>query len=169
MGREESYDDLLDQAWEALERGRAEAALALCDRALRLHAGAPDAYYVKGCALRELGREDDALKPFGGCLKIDGAYYEAMLDKAETLLELGEDPEGAVALCDRGLACDPDPESEVWAYEVKVDALMAAGQVDQALRAAERGLRGAPDRASLHARPAWVLYEGGGFPEGGRG
>jgi predicted Zn-dependent protease with MMP-like domain len=112
-----------------------------------------------------LGRDEEALEQFDRCLKIDGSYYEAMLEKAEMLLELGEDLEGAVALCDRGLACDPDPDSEAWAYEVKVDALMAAGRVDQALRAAERGLRGAPDRAPLHVRRAWALYDLGDFPE----
>ncbi len=165
MRRDKSYDELLDEAWEALEEGRAEAALALCDRALRLDAQNPDAYYVKGRALLDLGREEEALKQFDRCLKLDGAYYEAMLAKAETILELGEDPEEAVALCDRVLACDPDPENETWACEMKVDALMAAGRLEQALRAAERALRATPERATLHVRRAWVLYEMGRFRE----
>lgn len=159
MGREEEYDDLLDQAWEALEAGRAEAALALCDRALRLEAEAPDAYYVKGRTLLDLGREDEAVKQFDRCLQVDDGYYEAMLDKAAALLDAGEDPEEAAGLCDRALACDPDPESESWAYELKVDALMAAGRVEQAFRAADRAVRAVPERAILHARRAWALYE----------
>ena len=165
MGREESYNDLLDQAWDALEEGRAEAALARCDRAIRLDATAPDAHYVKGRALLDLGRDDEALKAFDRCLKLDEGYYEAMLAKADTLLEMGEDPGGVVALCDRALACDPDPEGEAWAYELKVDGLMAAGQMEQALRAAERGVRAAPERAPLHARRASVFYELGRFRE----
>ncbi len=165
MGRDQSYDDLLDQAWDALDEGRAEAALRLCDRALRLDAAAPDAYYVKGRALLDLGRDDEALKHFDRCLKLDDGYYEAMLAKAAALLEMGEDPEDALALCDRALACDPDGEYETWAYELKVDALMAAGRLDQALRTAERGVRAAPDRAPLHARRASVLYELGRFRE----
>ncbi len=166
MGREESYDDLLDQAREALDEGRPETALALCDRALRLDAQAPDAYYVKGWGLLELDRADEALRQFDRCLKLDADYYEAMFAKAAALVEHGGDPDEAVALCDRGLACDPDPEGEAWAYELKVDALMAAERLEQALRAAERGLRAAEGRAGLHARRAWVLYEMGRFPEG---
>ena len=165
MGWGESYDDLLDQAWDALEEGRGEAALRLCDRALRLDAAAPDAYYVKGRTLMDLGREEDALKQFNRCLQIDRDYYEAMLAKAGALLEMGEDPEDAVALCDRALACDPDPEYETWAYELKVDGLLAAGRLDQALRTAERGVRAAPERASLHGRRASALYELGHFRE----
>ncbi len=165
MGRDESYDDLLDQAWDALEAGRADAALALCERALRVDAAAPDAYYMKGRALLDLGRDDEALKQLDRCLKLDDAYYEAMLTKAAALLEMGDDPEDALALCDRALACDPDAEYEAWAYELKADALMAAGRLDQALRAAERGVRAAPDHGPLHARRAAALYEQGRFRE----
>ena len=165
MGKDESYDDLLDQAWDALEEERAEAALSLCDRAIRLDATLADAYYVKGRALMDLGRDDEALKQFDRCLKLDDGCYEAMLAKAAALLEAGEDPEDAVALCDRALACDPEAEYEAWAYDLKVDALMAAGRLDQALRTADRGVRAAPERASLHARRASVLYELGGFRE----
>ncbi len=158
MGRKESYDDLMDQAWDALEAERAEDALALCDRALRLDPKGPDAYYVRGRALWDLEREDEAVAEFDRCLAVDDAYYEAMLAKAAAVLEMGEDPEEALALCDRALACDPDAESEVWAYELKVDGLMNAGRCDQALRAAERALRTSPDRAALHVLHAWVLY-----------
>ena len=165
MGREEGYDDLLDQAWDALDEGRPEAALRLCDRAMRLDAAAPDAYYVRGRALMDLGRDEEAVKQFDRCLKQDGDYYEAMLAKAAALLEAGEDPEQAVVLCDRALACDPDAEYETWAYELKVDALLAAGRLDQALRTAERGVRAAPERAPLHARRASALYEMGRFRE----
>ena len=163
MGRDESYDDLLDQAWDALDAGRAEGALALCDRALRLDAAAPDAYYVKGRVLLDVGRDDEALQQFDRCLQRDDAYYEAMLAKAAAILEMGDDPEDAVALCDRALACDPDAEYEAWAHELKVDGLMAGGRLDQALRSAERGVRAGPDRAPLHARRAAVLYEMGRF------
>lgn len=165
MGREEEYDDLLDRAWDHLDEGRADAALALCDRALRLDATAPDAYYVKGRALLDLDRDEEALKQFDRCLKLDDGYYEAMLSKATALLDMGGDPDDAVDLCDRALACDPDPEYEAWAYELKADGLMAGGRLDQALRAAERGVRAAPDRASAHARRASVLYEMGRFRE----
>lgn len=163
MGRGESYDELVDRAWDALEDDRAEDALALCDRALRLDASGPEAYYVRGRALWDLERDAEALKAFDRCLALDDAYYEAMLSKAAALLEMGEDPEEAVSLCDRALACDPDADSEAWAYELKVDALMQAGRSDQALRAVERALRAAPDRGSLHVLHAWVLYESGAF------
>jgi predicted Zn-dependent protease with MMP-like domain/Flp pilus assembly protein TadD len=158
MGREESYDDLLDQAWDALDEERAEAALALCDRALRLDAKAPDAYYVRGRALWDLQREEEAVKQFDRCLGLDGGYYEAMLAKAAAILDMGEDPEEAVALCDRALAADPDPEHEAWAYELKVDGLLVAGEAERALRAAERGLRAAPEHAPLHLRRGESLY-----------
>jgi len=167
MGYDESYDGLLDQARQAIDEGQTETALTLCDRALRLDAQAPDAYYVKGWGLMDLGRADEAMRQFDRCLKLDADYYEAMFAKAATLLELGGDPEQAMALCDQGLACDPDPESEAWAYELKVDALMAVERVEHALRATERGLRAAPERAGLHMRRAWVLYEMGRFPEAG--
>lgn len=165
MEPEDRYDDLVDRAWDVLDEGRAEAALALCERALGLDAAAPDAYYVKGRALLDLDRTEEALKQFDRCLKLDDGYYEAMLAKAAALLDMGGEPDEAVALCDRALACDPDPEYEAWAYELKVDGLMAAGRLDQALRAAERGLRAAPGRAPLHARRASALYELGRFRE----
>ena len=165
MGYDENYDDLLDQAREALDEGRAEAALALCDRALRLDARAPDAYYVKGWALLDLDRTEEALGQFDRCLELDADHYEAMLARAATLVETGEDPDEADALCDEALARDPDPESAAWAYEVKVDALMAMDDLGGALDAAEQGLRAAPERAGLHTRRAWVLYELGRFPE----
>jgi predicted Zn-dependent protease with MMP-like domain len=165
MGREESYDDLLDQAREALDEGQVETALSLCDRALRLDAQAPDAYYVKGWALLDQDRADEALRQFDRCLKLDAHCYEAMFAKAAAFLQLGEDPDEAVALCDRGLACDPDPESEAWAYELKVDALMAAERLEQALRTAERGLRAASERTALQTRRGWVLYEMGRFAQ----
>lgn len=165
MGRAENYDDLLDQAWDALEEERAEDALALCDRALRLDPKGPDAHYVRGRALWDLQREREAVAEFDRCLALDDAYYEAMLSKAAAILEMGEDPEEAIPLCDRALGCDPDADSEIWAYELKVDALMNAGRCDQALRAAERAVRAAPDRASLHVLHAWALYSLAQFGE----
>src|SRR3972149_701904 len=107
MGRAESYDALMDRAWDALEAERAEEALGLCDRALRLEPKGPDAHYVRGRALWDREREDEAVAEFDRCLALDDAYYEAMLAKAAAVLEMGADPEEAVARCARALAWGP--------------------------------------------------------------
>lgn len=60
QGSAEHIEALLDQAEEALDEGKVEGALEICERVLRLSPGHAGAFFVQGDALRALGRLEEA-------------------------------------------------------------------------------------------------------------
>ncbi len=63
-GTTEQIELLLDQAEEALDDGKIEAALEICERVLRLAPGHAGAWFVHGDALRALGRLEEAAESY---------------------------------------------------------------------------------------------------------
>lgn len=58
--RDEATETLLDEAEASIDRGDPETALRLCTQALEISPGHPGAHFVRGDALRVLGRLEDA-------------------------------------------------------------------------------------------------------------
>lgn len=146
QGSSEQIEALLDQAEEALDEGKIEAALEICERVLRAAPGHAGAWFVQGDALRALGRLEDAHESYKSAALRQPDHAASWASLAFTSFELLRFDEARRA-ANRAVREAPDTAEAWW--------------VRGLLRERREDTEGA-DRAALHA--AWLDPEGYPLP-----
>lgn len=144
--RDEASEALLDEAEACLDRGDPETALQLCGQALALIPTHPGALFVRGDALRGLGRLHEAVEAYRGAALARPEHASSWASLGLTLFELLEVPE-ARRCASRAIREDPRHPEGWW-----LRSLMLEWEGD---------LAGA-ERALLHAR--WLDPDGYPLP-----
>lgn len=167
------YWDFLNQAMEAAQEGRTEAALALLDRAIETHPAGAEAHNSRGEILWDEGKAEDALAEFDRALEADPKFVTAHLNRAELLIEeFGEHPR-AMELCDALLAGGGelpriDRASEAEILYLKSKALFYLDDLEGALFLVRRALRAGGEQPVYRAFEGQILFEQGAFAEARR-
>lgn len=144
QGSAETIEALLDRAEEALEEGKLEVALEICEQVLRMAPGHAGAWFVQGDALRALGRLEDAAESYRSAALRQPDHAASWSSLALTCFELLRFDEARRA-ASRAVREAPDTAEAWW-----VRAL---------IRERNEDLEGA-ERAQIHA--SWLDPEG--FP-----
>lgn len=90
---DEATESLLDEAEASIDRGDPETALQLCVQALEISPGHPGAWFVRGDALRVLGRLEDAADAYRHAALGRPDHASSWASLALTSFELLELPE----------------------------------------------------------------------------
>ncbi len=120
--------DLLDRATAALESGRADEALALCDRRMRFDPRDPEALHLSGLAHHLLGRHDEAVQRLEEAIRQrpeNAAYHEKLGGVFVALKRFAE----AEACLRRAVEIAP---ANTRARAVLGDLLLRVGRLDEA-------------------------------------
>src|SRR5579871_545562 len=110
---EESADDLIRQAREALKNRKADEALALADRAVAAAPKSAPAYYVRGLAHEALEKHDRAVADFGKAIALDPKLADAYQRRGSEHFKLGHITE-SIRDFDQYLALKPDQMPYHW-------------------------------------------------------
>lgn len=94
-----------EAAISALTSGDFKLCLSLIGRVIDNNPGFPDAFYIRGEALRLMGRPGDASQAYDQAVLIDPGFAPAFLGRGRALLEINADT--AMADFDRAVAADP--------------------------------------------------------------
>src|SRR5262249_22766791 len=140
--------------------GRHEAAIASCERALRIDPNSVAAWITRGNALAKLARYEDALASFERAAAIDPRDVEALNNRGFALTQLRRFAE-ALATFDRALAID---RANLGVLNNRGAALLAMNRFEDALLHFERTLALKPDDAEAlyyrgHALANLARYE----------
>jgi tetratricopeptide (TPR) repeat protein len=128
----------LDRGWDLAQKGDAPGALACARRALELDPQSPEVHNLLGFAAALDGDAEDALEHYKQAIALDEGYFEAMLNAAEVMIHPLGDFDGALAQCDDAIDLAETDEETADCILLKVDALMAKGDFDEAKRAMKR-------------------------------
>jgi predicted Zn-dependent protease with MMP-like domain/Flp pilus assembly protein TadD len=160
---------LLDEAADAFDEGRFDAALARADDALRAGARSIPALHYRAAALAELGRSDEALEAYDRALAVGKGDPELLLGAADFLVNLSgdDDPdrervERGVDLARRGAkvalkAGDRQLAGEL-AY-VEATGLNQLGRSGEALGRLELAEAELPDSPDVQVEKGFALFE----------
>lgn len=132
---EDQLTATLDRGWDLAHKGDAAGATACARRALELDPQSPEVHNLMGFALALDGEADDALDHYRQAITLDETYFEAMLNAAEVLMTPLADWEGALAQIEEALDYAETAEEVADCILLKVDALMARGDAEEAKRA----------------------------------
>jgi tetratricopeptide (TPR) repeat protein len=125
----------LDRGWDLAQKGDAAGASACARRALELDPQSPEVHNLLGYASALGGEAEEALEHYRQAIALDETYFEAMLNAAEVMVHPIGDFDGAVAQCDEALDYAETDEEIADAILLKVDALMAKQDFDEAKKA----------------------------------
>ena len=170
----------LERAESLLEAGKIDEALFCVQRAAKLDAKNPDVFDLLGTLFIERDEMEKAGKMFDRAIELDPDHVSALLNKAFHALEYDADPETCLALVDHllhlaglldpkpGEDDDAVPEIEVMdaselvdVYALRAHAHWDLGELEEALRACEAGLRFGPDDKELLLDKGSILLEMG--------
>jgi chemotaxis methyl-accepting protein methylase len=101
----------LDDALQAANHGDLEAALEATARALSRDALDTNAHFLRGLALRGLGRQAEAISAFRGALYVDPGFGLAAFEMGRALEVCGDEPSAARAYNQALKAFDRTPDS----------------------------------------------------------
>lgn len=110
---EETADDLIRQAREALKNRKADEALALADRAVAADPKSAPAYYVRGLAHEALDKHDGAVADFGKAIALDPKAADAYQHRGSEHFKLGHIAE-SITDFDQYLALKPEQMPYHW-------------------------------------------------------
>jgi lipoprotein NlpI len=110
---EDTVDDLIRLAREALKNRKADEALALADRAVAADPKSAPAYYVRGLAHEALDRHDRAVADFGKTIALDPKAADAYQRRGSEHFKLGHITE-SIRDFDQYLARKPDQMPYHW-------------------------------------------------------
>ncbi|MBY4770962.1 tetratricopeptide repeat protein [Burkholderia ambifaria] len=130
-------------------------ALALAERAVRVHPGA-DARFNHGYVLQMLGRHAEAVAPYRAAYALDPRWPSLRNNLAIALRLSGGDRNEEIALLDAAVEADP---LDVQAWINLVVARLAAQDLDGALACAARLAQIAPDNALALNNIAMAMKE----------
>ena len=85
----ETAEDFFQQGYEFVEQGDFVAAIASYDRAIEIKPDYDTAWYNRGSALDDLGRNEEAIASFNKALEIKPDYYPASDNRDNVLRKLG--------------------------------------------------------------------------------
>jgi tetratricopeptide (TPR) repeat protein len=125
----------LDRGWDLAHKGDAAGAIACAKRALELDPQSPEVHNLMGFASALEGDADEALDHYRQAIALDETYFEAMLNAAEVLITPLADFDGAVAQIEEALDYAETDEEIADCILLKVDALMAKADYEEAKRA----------------------------------
>jgi Flp pilus assembly protein TadD len=151
-------------AWALLglvhvRRAQPEIALAHVDRALGLDRDHPDYLNLRGVALGELGRIDDAVAAFRRALKRRPAHAECHYNLGKALLK-GDDLDGARESFRRAATLDPPHPSAAYMLGL---VLQRGGRAAEALRVFRGIAAAAPDDLDAFLQLGGALGEAEGL------
>jgi Tfp pilus assembly protein PilF len=153
-----------DYCQEALRLSRAKdyaGALAAADKAIKAGPEHALAYHLRGSALSELGRNDDALDALRQALTLDPSLSYVQYKIALVLSFLGRQEE-ALAATDAAIGLDPNDYA---AYVLRGATLFELERYDEALDALAAALDRRPGLGQVHVNRAQILRLIGRYPE----
>ena len=173
MRDKDRYWDCLDEAMNAVQEGRTDAALAWLDQALEEHPDGAEAHNGRGEILWDEGRVEQALHEFERALEADPKFTTAHLNRAELLIEEFAEFEQAIDHCDRLLAGGedlprPDRPTEAEVLYLKSKALFYLDDLEGALFLVRRALKAGGEQGIYRAFEGQILFEMGRFEEARR-
>jgi tetratricopeptide (TPR) repeat protein len=125
----------LDRGWDLAQKGDAPGASACARRALEIDPQSPEVHNLLGFTAALRGEADEALEHYKQAIALDDTYFEAMLNAAEVLMYPLGAWEDAAAMCDDAHELAETDEEIADCVLLKVDALMAQGDLDEARKA----------------------------------
>ncbi len=125
----------LDRGWDLAQKGDAPGAIACAKRALEIDPQSPEVHNLMGFAAALEGDADLALEHYRQAIALDETYFEAMLNAAEVLISPLSDFDGALAQIEEALDYAETDEEVADCILLKVDALTAKGDYEEAKRA----------------------------------
>jgi tetratricopeptide (TPR) repeat protein len=156
---------LLNQCQAYAAAGQQEKAIAVCNKALQVNQNRGDrstalAWYSMGSALKQLGRNQEALAALDQAIAEKGAYSLAWTDKCRILSELGKQEE-ALAACDKALSFDSDwgGKTAALAWYNRALILTRTRQYPQAIAAYDQVLTLHPKDANTWTKQGVLLSQ----------
>ncbi len=128
----------LDWGWDLVSRGDFAGALISAQKGLELDGESPEVHNLMGYIHAAEGNAEDALEHYKQAVELDDTFVEAMLNAAEVLIDPLADYPGALSLIDDALELMESDDELTDALLLKVDALLATGDVEEASRVARR-------------------------------
>jgi tetratricopeptide (TPR) repeat protein len=125
----------LDRGWDLAQRGDAAGAIACAKRALEIDPQSPEVHNLMGYAAALDGEAEEALEHYKQAIALDETYFEAMLNAAELLIAPLGDYDGAIGQVEEALDYAETDEEVADCMLLKVDALVAKGDYEEAKRA----------------------------------
>ena len=125
----------LDRGWDLAQKGDAAGASACGQRALELDPQSAEVHNLLGYAAALEGEAEDALEHYRQAVALDETFFEAMLNAAEVMIYPLADWDGAIAQCTDALDLAETDEEITDCVLLKVDALMAKEDYDEAKKA----------------------------------
>jgi tetratricopeptide (TPR) repeat protein len=125
----------LDRGWDLAQKGDSAGASACAKRALELDPQSPEVHNLMGYASALEGEPEEALEHYRQAIALDETYFEAMLNAAEVMIAPLGDVEGAVAQIEDALDYAESDEEIADCILLKVDALIAKADYEEAKRA----------------------------------
>lgn len=157
----DQFSATLDRGWDLAQRGDAEGAILCARRALEIDPQSPEVHNLLGYSAALAGEADEALEHYRQAITLDETYFEAMLNCAELLMHPMGDFDESIALCEEALDYAETNEELADCLLLKVDALIAKGDVQEAKRAMARIPDGPWENPSYTFLVGRALYEVG--------
>mgnify|MGYP001797668512 FL=1 len=130
-----SEPDLVDRAWDLIAEGDLAGALASALRSLEEDEDSPEGHHVVGYVYALEGKLQAALQHYLRAIAVDGGFFDALLQAADVLLQLGE-TRRAESLVEDALDLAETAEERAAALLLHVDTLLTAGRREEAVMAA---------------------------------
>src|ERR1700733_1259651 len=124
----------LDRGWGVAQKGDSAGASACAKRALEIDPQSPEVHNLMGFAAALEGEADDALDHYRQAIALDETYFEAMLNAAEIMITPLGDYDGAIVQIEEALDYAETDEETADCLLLKVDALMAKADYEEAKR-----------------------------------
>jgi tetratricopeptide (TPR) repeat protein len=125
----------LDRGWDLAHKGDGPGAIACAKRALEIDPQSPEVHNLMGFAAALEGDPDGALEHYRQAISLDETYFEAMLNAAEVMIAPLGDFDGAIGQIEEALDYAETDEEVADCILLKVDALMAKTDYEEAKRA----------------------------------
>ncbi len=132
---EDQLTATLDRGWDLAHKGDAPGASACAKRALEMDPQSPEVHNLMGFALALEGEAEEALEHYRQAVALDETYFEAMLNAAELLMTPLGDWDAAIQQIEEALDYAETNEEVADCILLKVDAMMAKGDAEEARRA----------------------------------
>jgi Flp pilus assembly protein TadD len=122
----------LDRGWDLVQRGDTRGAEASARRAIELDPSSPEAHNLLGFVAALEGDGEEAIEAYRQAIALDETYLEAMLNAAEVLIHPLGELDQAIDMCNQALDLAEVDEEIIDALLLKVDALLAKGDSEEA-------------------------------------
>lgn len=156
--KSEKESPLETRAYQLLDAGRADEALALAERILAGDPRSARAHHVRGLALARQEQVPAALAALDKACRLGRGIWEAHADRVDVLLHDADDPDAALAACEAALAKRPETGLKAELLRLRGQTLLALGRPAEALATYEAARRLGPDHDDPQGRGT-ALFE----------